>query len=123
LLEGVLRLVTVGGIAGDGPGAGGFGDEGVDEFGAGGVAKEGLVAQEEEGGDGFSFGQAGEELLVGDARHAKGEFTWFGRWKKESRRKLLTSGGKGRLGDEKTATSTSPMHRESGGKTAALQRG
>ena len=59
LLEGVARFVAVGGIAGDGPGAGGFGDEGFDELRAAGVAEERLVAQEQEGGDGFAFGQAG----------------------------------------------------------------
>jgi hypothetical protein len=56
LLESVLRFVAIGRIARDGPGAGGFRDEGFDELGAAGVAEEGLVAEEEEGGDGFAFG-------------------------------------------------------------------
>ena len=59
LLQGVLRFGAVGGVAGDGPGAGGFGDEGFDEVGAAGIAEERLVAEEEQGGDGFAFGQAG----------------------------------------------------------------
>jgi hypothetical protein len=77
LLEGVLRFAAVGGIARDGPGAGGFGDEGFDELRAAGVAEEGLVAEEKQGGDGFAFGEAGEEFFVGDAGHAKSEFTSF----------------------------------------------
>jgi hypothetical protein len=38
-------------------------------LGAAGVAEEGLVAEKEEGGDGFAFGQAGQEFLVGGAGH------------------------------------------------------
>jgi hypothetical protein len=56
LLEGVLRFAAVGGVAGDGPSAGGFGDEGLDELGAAGVAEERLIAQEQEGGDRFTSG-------------------------------------------------------------------
>ncbi len=77
LLEGVLRFAAVGGVAGDGPGAGGFGDEGLDELRAAGVAQERLIAEEEQGGDGFALCEAGEEFFVGDARHAQSEFTSF----------------------------------------------
>jgi hypothetical protein len=69
LLEGGSRFVAIGGIARDGPGAGSFGDEGFDQLGAAGVAEERLVAKEEERGDGFAFGQAGEEFLLGDTGH------------------------------------------------------
>jgi hypothetical protein len=87
LLEGVLGFVTIGGIAGDRPGTGGFRDEGVDELGAAGVAKKGLVAEEEEGGNGLAFGQAGEEFFVGDAGHLKNEFTWFSVMRETRRQK------------------------------------
>src|SRR5579859_5719416 len=45
-----------------------------DELGAAVVAQEGLVAEEEQGGDGFAFADAILQFFVGDARHTR--FYW-----------------------------------------------
>src|SRR5260370_34989795 len=77
LLEGVLCFAAVGGVAGDGPGTDSFGDEGLDELAAAGVAEERLVAEEKEGGDGVALGQGGEEFFVGGAGERGELFYWF----------------------------------------------
>src|SRR5260221_14136625 len=94
----------VGLIAWDGPGAGGFGDEGFDELGAAGIAEERLVAEEEQGGDGFAFGQAGQEFFVGDAGHAKEDLTSFSVGREtEAEERVLPQRQRGRRGSKEKA--------------------
>ena len=69
LANGGVYFAAVGGKTGDGPSAGGFGDEAIDELGAAGVTEIGFFSEQKNRGDGPSLFEAREEFAGENLRH------------------------------------------------------